>query len=137
MSKSRLSSGKIKKLSGGNLTADRYEYLDASQAEPDLGLPSVEGALLFGNTSSGVRVWSETITINTVTGQLLILENTESTSTTTGALVISGGVGISGDVYIGQNLNVGGTAYLNNAEILTTSSGFSNVLACPNIFLKL
>ena len=34
---------------------------------------------------------------------------TESTSSTTGALIVSGGVGIAKSVYIGGNLSVGGT----------------------------
>ena len=67
MSKSRLFSGKIKKLSGGQLSVDRYEYLDTSQAEPDLGLPLIDGSVLVGSTSSNVRLWSPLLSINTQT----------------------------------------------------------------------
>ena len=63
MSKSRLFSGKIKKLSGSKLTADRYDYLDSSQAEPDLGLPNLVGSVLIGSTNSNVRTWSDLLTI--------------------------------------------------------------------------
>ena len=57
MSKSRLLSGKIKKKTGTQLTADRYDYLDVSQAEPDLGLPSANNAVLLSNTD-GARRWA-------------------------------------------------------------------------------
>lgn len=57
MSKSRLLSGKIKKKRGTQLTADRYNYLDVSQAEPDLGLPSANSAILLSNTD-GTRRWA-------------------------------------------------------------------------------
>jgi hypothetical protein len=58
MSKSRLFSGKIKKLSGGQLSADRYDYLDISQAEPDLGLPAVDNSVLIGDLD-GSRTWTD------------------------------------------------------------------------------
>ena len=51
-----------------------------------------------------------------------------ASSTDTGALQVVGGVGIGGTVYIGQDLYVAGKAYLNEAEILTTQSGFSSIL---------
>ena len=57
MSKSRLLSGKIKKKTGANLTSDRYNYLDVSQAEPDLGLPSSNNSVLLSNTD-GARRWA-------------------------------------------------------------------------------
>jgi hypothetical protein len=57
MSKSRLLSGKIKKKKGSQLTTDRYNYLDVSQAEPDLGLPSSNNAVLLSNTD-GSRRWA-------------------------------------------------------------------------------
>ena len=121
MSKSRLFSGKIKKLSGGNLTVDRYEYLDSSQAEPDLGLPSLEGSLLTGSTSTSIRTWSNILTASTNSVRIL------STLSTFGfdapnALVVAGGVSIGG------YLNVSGKAYLNNAEVLTTQSGLTSIL---------
>ena len=42
---------------------------------------------------------------------------TVSTSSTTGALVVSGGVGIAKSVYIGENLDVGGN--LSCVELIT------------------
>jgi hypothetical protein len=44
-------------------------------------------------------------------GALSLTTNTPSSSSTTGTLVVTGGVGVSEDIYIGQNLNVTGTGY--------------------------
>jgi hypothetical protein len=121
MSKSRLFSGKIKKLSGDKLTVDRYEYLDTSQSEPDLGLPPLEGSLLIGSTSSNVRTWSPIITADLTTVEILSTLNNRF-SNQPQALDVHGGVVVRG------NLHVNGTAYLNDAEVLTTQSGFNSVL---------
>jgi len=121
MSKSRLFSGKIKKLHGGQLSVERYNYLDSSQAEPDLGSPSLDGALLVGSTSSNVRTWSQILTVDTATFTILsTLSNRFSDQPQ--ALDIKGGAIVRG------NLHVSGTAYLNDAEILTTQSGLTSVL---------
>ena len=61
MSKSRLVSGKQKKKSGASLDADRYDYLDVSNAEPDLGLPLVDDSVLIGDTD-GTRTWVDLTT---------------------------------------------------------------------------
>ena len=121
MSKSRLFSGKIKKLHGENLTVERYNYLDSSQAEPDLGSPSLEGSVLLGSTNSNVRSWSTLLTVDT--GTVTILSTASGRySYQTNALRVEGGAVVVG------NLHVGGTAYLNGAEILTTQSGLTSIL---------
>jgi hypothetical protein len=61
MTKSRLFSGKIKKVSGEQLSADRYKYLDLSNAEPDLGVPNIDGQVLV-STNTGTRYWANTLT---------------------------------------------------------------------------
>ena len=66
MSKSRLLSGKIKKVAGDRLDPTRYQYLDLSQAEPDLGFPSVDGSVLI-STNTGTRIWTHTLTNITLT----------------------------------------------------------------------
>ena len=57
MSKSRLFSGKVKKITGANLDAARHEFLDVSQAEPDLGIPAQDSSVLVGDTT-GTRTWT-------------------------------------------------------------------------------
>ena len=121
MSNSRLLTGKVKKVYGDRLTVDRYNNLSLSQAEPDLGPPSLDGALLVGSTSSNVRTWSQILTVNTATFTILsTLSNRFSDQPQ--ALDIKGGAIVRG------NLHVSGTAYLNDAEILTTQSGLTSVL---------
>ena len=76
MSNSRLLTGKVKKVYGDKLTVDRYNNLSLSQAEPDLGPPSVDGSILIGSTSSNVRQWSPIIAVGTQT--VLILSTTSN-----------------------------------------------------------
>ncbi len=45
----------------------------------------------------------------TTTGVLKITDTTESTSTSTGSVIISGGVGIAKTLYVGGSVSVGGT----------------------------
>lgn len=73
-----------------------------------LTLPDVDGSLLTSGT--GVDIGStQTITGNkTFSAPLTVSNNTNSTSTTTGALIIAGGVGI------GKALHVGGTLHMDS-----------------------
>ena len=58
------------------------------------------------------------------TGDVLILNTTSSTSTTTGALQVVGGVGIGGALYVGGNAYIGST--VTSGFILGTISGFNS-----------
>ena len=55
-------------------------------------------------------------------GQSLLVSNlTPSTDTTSGALIVSGGAGIAGDVYIGGNFQVNGTTtFINSTNLEVT-----------------
>jgi hypothetical protein len=66
MSKTRLLSGRVKKVSGGQLNANRHKFLDLSNAEPDLGFPDASGSVLI-STNTGTRTWSQTLTNITLT----------------------------------------------------------------------
>jgi hypothetical protein len=50
------------------------------------------------------------------TGGLVISNTTPSTSSTTGALVVSGGLGVGGSVYVGSDVSVGGTLIIKNVN---------------------
>ena len=56
MNKARLISGKVKKSTGLDLDPNRYTFLDLSNAEPDLGLPEVDGYGVISNRD-GTRSW--------------------------------------------------------------------------------
>mgnify|MGYP007049614315 CR=1 FL=1 len=81
MSKSRLISGRVKKVTGDLLNPNRSRYLDLSNAEPDLAIPELDGQLL-SSTNTGTRYWTSTLTNIT-------LVNT----------TVSGDIYVSGDVY--------------------------------------
>jgi hypothetical protein len=85
MSKSRLLSGRVKKVTGDLLNVNRYRYLDLSNAEPDLGVPAANRQVLLGNTT-GTRYWSSTLTSITLTTATLV------NSTVTGDIHVSGNV---------------------------------------------
>jgi hypothetical protein len=67
-------------------------------------------------------------------------DTTASTSTSTGAFVVSGGVGIGGDLYIGGSINVGNLATPSNFTVsgdLTVQGGDVNFTdAATNLNLK-
>jgi len=70
MSRSRLLSGKVPKKSGSELDSSRYEFLDIANAEPDLGTPNFDGAMLISN-SDGSRFWTDNIRID-LTGNIAV-----------------------------------------------------------------
>lgn len=67
-------------------------------------------SIFFQTTAAG-----SLLTISSA-GDVTVHGTTASTSTTTGALVVSGGVGIAGAVFIGTNLSVGATSFGTSAN---------------------
>jgi hypothetical protein len=63
MSKGRLFSGKIKKALGSKLDPARNQFLDLSNAEPDLGLPGQDNYVLVSDTT-GTRAWADITSIS-------------------------------------------------------------------------
>ena len=67
----------------------------------------------------------------TIAGITKITANTSSTSTSTGALVVTGGAGIGGDVWIGAGLSVAGTltyedvTNVDSVGLITAKSGLN------------
>jgi hypothetical protein len=89
-----------------------------------------------------VTVYDLNRPLNYYTNALTVVANTASTSTTTGALIISGGVGIAGNINIGGtgtftgnvsggNLNVTGNIVDTGAMALVTGAS-GNVSLAPN-----
>ena len=77
------------------------------------GSPSATGANRFGYVAAGDNAtWRRFIVGSNTTsggGQVLVPATDVSNSTSSGALVVTGGVGIGGNTYIGGNLVVSGT----------------------------
>ena len=59
----KLISGRVGKIPSANVRADRYQFLELSEAEPDLGLPSQLGQV-FTSDLSGNRYWTRLDTAN-------------------------------------------------------------------------
>ena len=106
---------------------------------------TVQASALAGQNLAGGIVSSSLTTVGTlnsltVGGQTNITVGTQSSNTTTGALVITGGMGVSGNVYAGGNLRVSsGTASSNTttgALVVTGGMGVSgNAYIGGNAFI--
>lgn len=59
----KLISGRVHKVPSANVSAERYQFLEISEAEPDLGLPSELGQV-FTSDLNGNRYWSRLDTAN-------------------------------------------------------------------------
>lgn len=82
----------------------------------------------WGNHSSAGYLTSESDTLETVTDRgatttnaITISNTTQSTTPTSGALIISGGVGIAKDVWIDGDLHVNGTTVTENTKTVATN----------------
>ena len=64
-----------------------------------------------------------------VTGAFALLSNTQSTSSTTGALTVVGGLGVSGNANIGTGLGVSGAAALGSTLTVAGAATLSSTLA--------
>lgn len=84
------------------LTTSSFAYSVNEGQDIQITLSSSTGALIFDNVST---LQSVTARGNNTTNSIRILNNTESTSTITGALVISGGLGIGGSAYFQGRIN--------------------------------
>ena len=88
-----------------NSSANQIQEL-ASADDLDLTGCSITGAGIITATSFSGNLTKSAVTAS---GVLTISNTTDSTSTTTGALIVSGGVGIAKSLFVGNNVTVGGT----------------------------
>ena len=94
MSNSRMKSGKVRKIAPTAVSADRYNFIQLSETEPDLGVPAQAGSVLV-STTAGVRSWTTTLTIPTLTVNelqtdgLSISDNNITTTRSNDNLVLS------------------------------------------------
>ena len=81
--------------------------------------------------TTGAAVGSQWAFEITTASNVIVYSDQNAVSTTTGALVVAGGVGIGGD------LHVGGGIYSNGVPILTTSTVANQFLAGDDILINL
>jgi hypothetical protein len=97
----KLISGRVPRIPSANVRADRYEFLEISEAEPDLGLPSQLGQV-FTSDLSGNRYWTRLDTANVTENGNLYFTNDRVT-----ANVANLSIGILFDVDLTANLTTG------------------------------
>ena len=82
--------------------ADRFPLIANSSANQIQELASGDTLDLTGNSvDNAVNLKA--------TGIVTFSNTTDSTSSTTGAVIISGGVGIAKSLFVGNNVTIGGT----------------------------
>jgi hypothetical protein len=80
--KSRLISGRVPVTSAANVAANRYQYLDLSSAEPNLGTGNTGDVLVYDSTFPGGRKWTAQADIRGSIGEAAYVEaNTASANT--------------------------------------------------------
>jgi hypothetical protein len=76
----------------------------------------------YYHSATGASVsGSSTFTNNTGTAQVAITHSTASTSTSSGALAVSGGLGLAGNAFIGGTINVPSVSTSNISNVLFTN----------------
>lgn len=114
--KIELFSGRVKKTPSTQVSPDRYSWLKLSEAEPDLGVPLVSGALLI-STTTGTRSWTQNVVID---------DDVITTAQTDTDLELSAnGAGL---VSILKNTSISGTlssleAFFSSANVLDLTEG--------------
>jgi hypothetical protein len=146
----KLISGRVAVTPAANVAADRYQYLDLSSAEPNLGTANVNDVLIYDSASPGGRRWipqgdirgsigeSAFVQANTASANTLYLsgvdltQNANITHADTKAqaafdkantsITTSGG-SITGSLNVSQNLTVtGNLTVLGTTTTINTAS---------------
>ena len=123
--KSRLLSGKVLTSNSANVSPSRYQFLDLSSAEPNLGTGNTGDVLVYNSTFPGGRKWTAQADIRGSIGEAAYVEaNTASANT----LYLSG-------VDLAQNTRIGiieGVDLWQNTEITAASSLAQGAFARAN-----
>ena len=101
-------------ISGGDLTATTSTFNLLNTAPVSF--------INFGGTATNIEMSS-------LTGVVNINGTTQSTSCTTGALVIDGGVGIAKDLFVCGNANIAGDVEISGGDLTTTATTFNLINA--------
>jgi hypothetical protein len=110
--KSRLISGKVPV--NANVAPDRYQFLDLSSAEPNLGTSNNGDVLIYNSSSAGGRQWvPQNNIVTSADAKAQAAFDTANTKlattggTITGTLTVDGGVGVTGNLSVSHKLTVG------------------------------
>ena len=150
--KSRLISGRVPVTSAANVAASRYDYLELSSAEPNLGTGNTGDVLIYDSSLPGGRKWipqgdirgsigeSAFVEANTASANTLYLSGVDLTQNTNithadtkaqaafdkanTAITTSGG-SITGSLNVTQNLTVTGNLTVLGATTTINTSSFT------------
>ena len=146
--RTRLVSGRVVTSNSANVTSDRYQYLDLSSAEPNLGTANVGDLLIYDTAYPGARRWVPQTTIisnGTVGQQAFDKANgaydtanskvSKSGDTMTGDLKFAGGGGILGNF---ANNQIAITANVVNdvSGFIAAELGVSTVYANTDVIIQ-
>ena len=112
---------------------DSFNIADALNSVGDQTISGDLTATAFygdGSTLTGIgdTAYIDAASI-TSSGIVSVTNTTASTSTSTGALIVSGGVGIAGSMFVGENVSIGGTltyedvTNIDSVGIITAQTG--------------
>ena len=97
-----------------------YHYYKGQDKNAFLGLDNSTGYLEWfsdGEETGGIFTGTEFGLFKT--GALVLTSTTSSNSSSTGALVVAGGVGVGGNLYVGGALTVAGSSVITADDLLT------------------
>jgi len=97
-------------ISGGDLTATTSTFNLLNTAPVSI--------INFGSTTTNIEVGGAATVVN-------INGTTQSTSCTTGALVVDGGVGVAKDLFVCGNATISGDVAINGGDLTSTASNFN------------
>jgi len=100
-------------------------YYNTTTKEVSYGTVTAAAGTLTGTTLNSTVVNSSLTSVGTLTsltsaGTVIFTDTTNSANTTTGALQVRGGLGVSGNIYLGGGINCAQTIYANG---FSTSTG--------------
>jgi len=113
--RTRLVSGRVATSNSANVPSDRYQYLDLSSAEPNLGTANVGDILSYDTAYPGGRKWVAQSSIAGAVGQLAFNKANAAFDAANTKLSSNGGT-ITGSLVVTGNLSV-----LGNSTIISTS----------------
>ncbi len=93
---------------GGDLTVGLTTLYSGTTGIVSTGEYYGDGSNLTGVAGAAVTEYVDTINL-TASGIVSFTNTTDSTSSTSGAVIISGGVGIAKSLFVGNNVTIGGT----------------------------
>ena len=100
----------------GDTSVSTFDSTGATSLATGGGVVNIASTGVMTTVKGTLNV-DEAVTLDTtldVTGAVNINNTTQSTSKTTGALIVDGGMGVNNDIYIGGNINIAGDSEATN-----------------------